>query len=220
MESKNGHLHQNILVPNKHTISGNLSRIIHSVIDVTVDMDRMQDARGQRCKACNKFNHFEVCCRTKNTRTAREVLHVQDLSSESHDATFHLGSINCDQTEDPWIVTLKVCDYPVNFKIDNEADINIMSDVTFNRISHQPELAPVNSLLLSPGGKLNCRGKFVTTVKFNGTDYTFGIYVVEGPQSSDLLARNLAHKLNLISSVDEISVFGSCAKHYKTKSIW
>ena len=43
MESKNSHLHLNILVPNKHTISGNLSRVIHSVIDVTVDMDRMQD---------------------------------------------------------------------------------------------------------------------------------------------------------------------------------
>ena len=43
MENKGSHLHQNILVPNKHTISGNLSRIIHSVIDVTVDMDRMQD---------------------------------------------------------------------------------------------------------------------------------------------------------------------------------
>ena len=129
-----------------------------------------QDARcpgrGQRCKACNKFNHFEICCRTKNTRTAREVLHVQDLSSESHDATFHLESINCDQTEEPWIVTLKVCHYPVNFKIDTGADITIMSDVTFNGISHQPKLTPVNSLLLSPGGKLNCRGKFVTTVKF------------------------------------------------------
>ena len=43
MESKNSHLHQNILVPNKYTISENLSRVIHSVIDVTVDMDRMQD---------------------------------------------------------------------------------------------------------------------------------------------------------------------------------
>ena len=43
MESKNSHLHQNIL-PNKHTIARNLSRVIHSVIDVTVDMDRMQDA--------------------------------------------------------------------------------------------------------------------------------------------------------------------------------
>ena len=38
----------------------------------------------------------------------------------------------------------------------------------------------------------------------------FSIYVVEGPQTSDLLARNVAHKLNLISRVDEISVFGSC----------
>ena len=44
MESKNSHLHQNILVPNKHTIARNLSRIFLSVIDVTVDMDRMRDA--------------------------------------------------------------------------------------------------------------------------------------------------------------------------------
>ena len=105
---------------------------------------------------------------------------------------------------------MKVCDYSVNFKIDTGADITIMSDVTFKRISHQPKLTSVDSLLLSPIGKLNCRGKFVTTVKFNGTDYTFSIYVVKGPHSIDMLARNLAHKLNLISRVGEISVFGSC----------
>ena len=108
-------------------------------------------------------------------------------------------------------MTLKVCDYPVIFKIDTGPDITIMSDVTFHRISRQPKLTPVNSPLLSPGGKLNCRGKFTATVNFKGTDYTFSIYVVEGPQSSDTLARNVAHKPNLICRVDEICVFGSCA---------
>ena len=34
---------------------------------------------------------------------------------------------------------------------------------------------------------------------------TFIIYLVEGPKSSDLLTRNMAHKLNPISRVDEIS---------------
>ena len=79
------------------------------------------------------------------------------------------------------MVTLKKCDYPVIFKIDTGAVITIMSGVTFHRISHQLKHTPVNSLLLSPGLKLNCRGKFVATVKFNGS-----IYVVEGPQSTDL----------------------------------
>ena len=32
------------LVPNKHTIAGTLSLVIHSVIDVNVNMARMQDA--------------------------------------------------------------------------------------------------------------------------------------------------------------------------------
>ena len=53
-------------------------------------------------------------------------------------------------------------------------------------------------------------GSLSQLLSLNGTDYTFSIYVVEGPQTSDLLARNVAHKLNLISRVDEISVFGSC----------
>ena len=51
---------------------------------------------------------------------------------------------------------------------------------------------------------------FDATVKFNGTDYTISIYVVEGPQSSDMLARKVAHKSKLISRVDETSFFVSC----------
>ncbi|XP_062607979.1 uncharacterized protein LOC134269786 [Saccostrea cucullata] len=167
-------------------------------------------AMGQRCKGCHKMNHFEVCCRTKNTKSAHSVLHAYDSNNGTPDETFHLGSVNCDQTDDPWTVTLKVCDLPVNFKIDTGADITIMSDVTFNGILCQPQLTPVKSLLLSPGGKLNRRGKFVATLKFKEIDYTFSISVVEGPQTSNLLARSVANKLKLIYRVDEASVFGSC----------
>lgn len=66
----------------------------------------------------------------------------------------------------------------------------------------------MNSLLLSLVRKLSCRGKFVATVRNNGTKYIhmFSIYAVERAKSSDMLARNVAHKLNRISHVDETDV--------------
>ena len=73
------------------------------------------------------------CC-TKNARTVREVLHVQDLRNETPDVTLYLGFITCDQTEDTCIVNFKVLDYPVNFKMETRGDITIMSNVTFNGI--------------------------------------------------------------------------------------
>lgn len=151
-----------------------------------------------------------MCCPNKHTKSARKVLHVHDVRNEEPDETFHLGSISFDHTDDPWIVTLNVCNQPVNFKIDTCADITIMSDVTFSRIPRQPKLTPVSLLLLSPERELNYRGKFITNVAYKGCEYSFSIYVVEGPQNSDLLARNVAHKLELICRVDETSVFGSC----------
>ena len=164
----------------------------------------------QRCKACNKLNHSEVCCCTKNARIAREVLHVQDLRNKTPDATVYLRFINYDHTEYLCVVTLKVFDYPVIFKMER-GDITIMSNVTFNRILHQPILTSVNSLF-SLGKKLSWRGKFAATVKNNGTEYMymFSIYVVERAKASDTLARNVAHELNLISHIDETNVYGSC----------
>lgn len=48
-------------------------------------------------------------------------------------------------------------------------------------------------------------GKFQTTVIFKGINYVLKIYVVSGCETSSLLARDDACKLNLVQCIDEVN---------------
>lgn len=152
-------------------------------------------AIGQQCRSCHKMDHFEVCCRSQ--KKLREVVyHAQDdydfqteqceteLCASGSD-NFYLGSINyVNQRGEHWWITLEVCKHPVKFKIDTGADITVISIITYNAMQPRPQLMPVNSLLVSPGSKLNCRGKFAASVEHKNIEYKLNIYVVEGRGSS------------------------------------
>ena len=161
-------------------------------------------AKGQKCRACGKYNHFEVCCRTKEVR---EVVRSPD---ELDYEEFYLGSITCDQDEKPWEITLNINNTPVTFKIDTGADISVMSEITLNSLLKKPKLHVTNSVLHSPGGQLVCKGKFEAKTSFKNHDYCFSIFVIAGAQANNLLGRNVANRMNLVKRVEEVSVFGSC----------
>lgn len=44
-------------------------------------------------------------------------------------------------TNTPWTVTLTIKDTPVTFKIDTGADTSVISDETYHKLKHPPELA-------------------------------------------------------------------------------
>jgi hypothetical protein len=191
-------------------------------------------AMGQRCNLCGRFNHWAVCCRTKRN-TTREVVHnyehvpstayTEDMvHSRDRDAgnmsakhcetcnRWYLGAVtNCKDDRNAWNVVLEVCGKNISFKIDTGADISVISESTYKSLSYRPELGPANSVLESPGGVLDCLGKFTPTVSHKGRQYRFNIFVIRGQRPNNLLGRSVAHTLGLIERLEEIKndVFGA-----------
>lgn len=97
-------------------------------------------AYGKQCNECKRYNHFAVCCRSKNAKKqeVREVVY-QDENEQS----FFLGSITaCVDNGDPWTVTLSIALTPVTLKVDSGAYISVISETTYNNHQERPKLTP------------------------------------------------------------------------------
>ena len=163
-------------------------------------------ARGKRCAKCRKLGHFAVVCHS--AMGVKEV--VRDNMNHSHD-TFFLGAVHSEKDDDKaWYVKVKVGGKIVNFKIDMGADVMVMSETTYRSLPTKPNLQQSKAALVSPGGKLDCRGQFVTNVEHKDESYTLTVYVVGGNQTNDLLSRSAASSMGLIHRVEQVneSVFG------------
>ena len=103
---------------------------------------------------------------------------------------FFLGAINSgDSEEEPWSVMVHINQKPVQFKIDTGADICVMSESTYQALPKCPQLQPSNAILSSPGGKLNCKGKFTANIALKENTNCEDIYIIEGPCVNNLLSR-------------------------------
>ncbi len=95
--------------------------------------------------------------------------------------------------------------FPVEFKIDTGADVNIISEDTFNTLTPVRELDPPDIPLDSPGGELQCLGMFKATVSHKDKSYPLTAYVVRGDTVNNLLSRDLSVEMNLVRRVDEVT---------------
>ena len=77
-------------------------------------------AKGQKCHKCQKSSHFARCCKTM---TVSEV--EADSQPQAYGAYF-VDSVG-GGSENPWRVTLGLCGRNMSFKIDTEADVNVVS---------------------------------------------------------------------------------------------
>lgn len=174
-------------------------------------------AIGQRCRKCNRLDHFEVCCRTKpgKFKTVQEVelSNTNNFSEESgacgYDSSFFMGSIEVEDSEPVWNTNIEICGSEVTFKIDTGADATVMSEGTFNSLRRKPRLQKSTSLLTSPGGHLDCIGNFVEETYFKGKRYRFRIFVISGNTASNLLGRTVASAMGLVQRIEDVSeIFG------------
>ncbi|MCG8045737.1 MAG: reverse transcriptase domain-containing protein, partial [Candidatus Thiodiazotropha endolucinida] len=177
-------------------------------------------AMGQKCRRCDKMNHFQVCCKSKRP-AVREVIYDDNYDTDDSDpgvydasarlSEYFIGSIDCISDEKPWIATLNICSTDIDFKIDTGADTTVISEKTFTTLKRRPALKRATSVLTSPGGQLECKGYFIAETFRNGKLYKFRIFVVAGQNQNNLLGRNAASSLNLVRRIEEINdgVFGS-----------
>lgn len=66
----------------------------------------------------------------------------------------------------------------MEFKIDTGADLTVISEDTFHRLTCERTIYPPDIPLDNPGGALNCLGRFNGTVSHKGKDQPFTAYVV------------------------------------------
>ena len=63
-------------------------------------------------------------------------------------------------------------------KLQEGADVSVMSLQTYNDMSPKPPLQKTAAVLRSPAGTLDCKGKIEVTARVKGVDYPLRIYVV------------------------------------------
>uniref|UniRef100_H3APJ0 Peptidase A2 domain-containing protein n=1 Tax=Latimeria chalumnae TaxID=7897 RepID=H3APJ0_LATCH len=123
---------------------------------------------------------------------------------KSNAASLFLGSITCvDESSKPWKVNLITNGTAVNFKIDTGADASVISEATYLSMHNPPQLMSTDTILNSPGGKLQCKGLFSAKTRFKKTEYQFNLYVIRGSQVNDLLGRDVATAMGLVHQVKE-----------------
>ncbi|XP_063072782.1 uncharacterized protein K02A2.6-like [Engraulis encrasicolus] len=90
-----------------------------------------------------------------------------------------------------------------------------MSHSSYLSLPMRPALCHTAADVRSPGGKLQCMGKFLATTERKGQKYSFWIFVVSGACTNNLLSRAVACKMGLVLRVDELecdSVFGDIGR--------
>ena len=97
----------------------------------------------------------------------------------------------------------------MNFKIDSGADVSVMSYSKYLTLKPRPSLSEVTTSLSSPGGPLDCKGRFVARTEVKGTNYSFRVLVV-GNEVECLLGRGVASRMGLISKVDAVEEGVGC----------
>ena len=162
-------------------------------------------ASGKICLACKGKEHFAKMC-TK--RKVEEVVEPDKFWLES------VTTINDDKQA--WMKILNINGSDVRFKIDNDADISLMSAATYRSLSNKPALRNTSMTLTFPAGRLVCKGECTATTKLNGENYRFFIGVVNNDLKNNFLSRSAAEEMDLVKCLD--SVLGSSGL-LKTKPI-
>lgn len=95
----------------------------------------------------------------------------------------------------------------MQFRIDTGANITVMSEKTYLSILQRAILQDIKAVFTSPGGKLDCKGKFQTVCERRGEKYTLWIYVMKGPFTTNLLGRRTAIEMGLVRRVRSLESF-------------
>lgn len=84
---------------------------------------------------------------------------------------------------------------------------------TFNKLAPEKKLEPSNVTLFSPGGELDCLGKFEASTQYKGKLFSFPVYVISGQNANILFSRDSAMMMmGLVMRVEEVhKAFGEHA---------
>ena len=159
-------------------------------------------AKNAECRKCHKIGHYAAFCRSKKIQKFAEVEEEDDeLFLNNEDS--HMGTIVGEVTSDPWMVTVKMDQQELQFKIDTGADVTVIPE-RMTPIGKRP-LQKVTKKFFGPGRtRITVLGKFTAKLTYKERSCNDEVYVVKGLEEP-LLGRPAIKALQLIKLVDQIA---------------
>ena len=152
-------------------------------------------AKNPKCRKCHKVGHFQVVCHTAGVRKVTQ--------GETEGNTLVLGSVGV-EGELPWKVKLTIADKEIDVKNDTGADVSVKSKERYKELKPKPSLKSTTVKLQSPGGPVQCIGKFVAKTQVRGNNYPFRVFVLKNCHGC-LLSRDAAARMAFVERrVDKV----------------
>ena len=165
-------------------------------------------AKDAICRKCAKRGHFQAVCRS--SVKVGGVQAGQDPSEAPYDSSdVFLGAITYQsaETANPWAVTLRLNDKPMEFHIDTGAEVTVISKLTHEKIG-SPPLSPSSRTLRGPSSHvLPVYGQFTGILRQGDREVEQEIYVVK-QLHKPLLGRPAIEELSLLQRVRAIQEKG------------
>ena len=134
------------------------------------------------------------------TRSVHEV--HNDLKQEDEEVDYYIGSVE-GKPIPPSTTNLQIMGHKIKFKIDTEADVNIINEDISVRLG-KPRVQPALSRLTSPGGDIETIGKLEIAVK----DREGEMFVIKcKSHQSNLLSRSTASEMGLVKFINNIKEY-------------
>ncbi|XP_013403532.1 uncharacterized protein K02A2.6-like [Lingula anatina] len=156
-------------------------------------------AKGKICRKCNKLNHFQIKCRSKENKTKPDHVPISTVNGNK-----------CSK----YTIALQVSSQPIDFELDTGASVTLISqDLYESKFKDHPLRQSDLHLTSYCGNPLNLLGEITVTVTYNDQSVDLPLVVVEGSKPA-LSGQNWLEKIKL----DWSSVF-SVQSDPKLKSL-
>lgn len=136
-------------------------------------------------------------CHSKSVREVTEAACVSQMP-------YFLGAVTDSNRQiDQWTVEIVIGATPVKYKIEKGADLNVIEKETFNMLISEQRLVQSNiPPMNSPGGQLNCMGKFQANATYKEKHYSFPVYVIHSQTANNLLCKDTAYANGLVKRTE------------------
>ncbi|UYV74940.1 K02A2.6-like [Cordylochernes scorpioides] len=143
------------------------------------------------CNKCKRRGHYAKVCRS---------VAIYEVKSE---ITF-LGSVEIESSK-KWVVPIKVNNRRIKFKIDTEADVNVLPFQQYCQSFQRIKLEKSDKILQGPNGiPLKTVGMIHVILQDKGQHLNSKIYIVD-KLKQPLLSRETSEKLNIVRMIQQLS---------------
>ncbi|XP_065064039.1 uncharacterized protein K02A2.6-like [Rhopilema esculentum] len=154
--------------------------------------------KGRKCMKCGIMGHFAKCCKTKNPKKpenhqVRASKVTTESSSDDETSVFKIGS-----KERP-VYPVYIDGTPINMLIDSGSTLNIIDEISFQKLPKKPQLESSKTKIFTYLGKepLKLKGTFRAKAEAFGKETQAKFYVTKGSGGA-LLGQKTAEKLDIL----------------------